>query len=165
MNPQLVRKLGTILQRQNLTISVAESCTGGNLSAALTSVSGASNYFNCGFITYANQAKINLLGVEPAALAQFGAVSEKTALAMVIGVHKRSNSQVCIAVTGIAGPHGGSAQKPVGTVCFGFLILGKSWTTTKLFAGDRVDVVTSSVNFALKTAYDLLNSTADFPSK
>lgn len=144
-------KLTELLQQKSLKIAVAESCTGGNLSALLTSQSGASNYFERGFITYSNQAKIELLEVGQTTLDTFGAVSEQTALEMARGVISHSAANVSIAITGIAGPLGGSVKKPVGTVCFGFCILGKCFAATEHFIGNRKTVIANSVDFAIAT--------------
>ncbi|MBE8190427.1 MAG: CinA family protein [Candidatus Thioglobus sp.] len=144
-----MKQLREILQQKNLKISVAESCTGGNLSALLTAENGASNYFERGFITYSNQAKIDMLGVNPATLKAFGAVSEQVAMEMVGGVIKHSNSSVGVAITGIAGPTGGSKHKPIGTVCFGFCVLGECFTVTKHFNGSRRKVIQSSIEFTI----------------
>ncbi len=144
-----MKQLREILQQKNLKISVAESCTGGNLSALLTAENGASNYFERGFITYSNQAKIDMLGVNPATLKAFGAVSEQVAMEMVGGVIKHSNSNIGVAITGIAGPTGGSQHKSIGTVCFGFCVLGKCSTKTQHFSGDRASVISQSVAFSV----------------
>jgi len=141
---------------KNATISVAESCTGGNLSAILTSKSGSSSYFNSGFITYSNDAKRSMLGVNLATINMFGAVSEQTAKEMVIGVIDNSSSDIGVAITGIAGPTGGSDTKPVGMVCFGFCIFGSCFSATKYFKGDRQEVVNNSVNFVIdRLVYEL----------
>lgn len=140
-----------ILQQKNLSISVAESCTGGNLSAFLTQQSGASAYFERGFITYSNQAKIDMLKVSAATLDEFGAVSEQIALEMTCGVIKKSTSNIAVAISGIAGPSGGTKNKPVGMVCFGFCVLGEYFTKTKYFKGNRAKIIQSSVDFVLKT--------------
>ncbi|KAA0454966.1 MAG: CinA family protein [Candidatus Thioglobus sp.] len=144
-----MKKLANLLTQKNLTIAVAESCTGGNLSAFLTNQSGASAYFDRGFITYSNQAKIDTLGVSAATLNNFGAVSEQTALEMSRGVIKNAKSDIAIAITGIAGPTGGTTQKPVGTVCFGFCIGKNCQTSTQHFQGSRSEIVQSSVDFAI----------------
>lgn len=146
-----MNKLSQLLQQKSSIIAVAESCTGGNLAARLTQQSGASAYFDRGFISYSNQAKIDMLGVRRVILDEFGAVSEQTALEMANGVIKNSNANIALAITGIAGPTGGSKEKPVGTVCFGFCILGKCTATTQHFSGVRSSVVKQSVDFALKT--------------
>ncbi|HET6265510.1 MAG TPA: CinA family protein [Usitatibacter sp.] len=112
----LVRRLGRECLRQGASVSVAESCTGGGLAAAITSVPGSSAYFDRGFVTYSNEAKQELLGVSPRALARFGAVSEETARAMALGVLKQSPARLAVSVTGIAGPGGATPGKPVGLV-------------------------------------------------
>ena len=142
--------LSKLLISNGLTISVAESCTGGSLSHALTSIPGASSYFNCGYITYSNQSKTEMLGVDIQTIKTFGAVSEEVALEMVIGVATRSHSDVAVSVTGVAGPTGGTSEKPVGMVCFGFSYEGKTSTSTQLFSGDRASIVSQSVSYALK---------------
>jgi nicotinamide-nucleotide amidase len=112
----LVRRLGRECLRQGASVSVAESCTGGGLAAAITSIPGSSAYFDRGFVTYSNEAKQELLGVSPRTLARFGAVSEETARAMALGVLKRSASGIGVSITGIAGPTGATPGKPVGLV-------------------------------------------------
>ena len=143
------KHLTELLVSKNLTISVAESCTGGSLSSSLTSISGASSYFNCGFITYSNQSKIDMLGVNPESIEMYGAVSEKVAHEMVIGAGQRSHSDLAVSITGIAGPSGGSESKPVGMVCIGFFFGGEVTTTTQFFSGSRSDIVLQSITFAL----------------
>ena len=143
------KHLSELLVSKGFTISVAESCTGGSLSSSLTSISGASLYFNCGFITYSNQSKIDMLGVNPESIEIYGAVSEKVAHEMVAGAGQRSHSNLAISITGIAGPSGGSASKPVGMVCIGFFCDGSVTTTTQFFSGSRSDIVSQSVTFAL----------------
>ncbi len=142
--------LSKLLISNDLTISVAESCTGGSLSRALTSIPGASSYFDCGYITYSNQSKTEMLGVDIQTIKTFGAVSEEVALEMVIGLATRSHSDIAVSVTGVAGPTGGTSEKPVGMVCFGFFYDGKTSTTTQLFIGDRASIVSQSVSYALK---------------
>ncbi len=144
-----MKKLIQLLTEKKLTIAVAESCTGGNLSALLTSENGSSVYFDRGFITYSNQAKMDMLGVNATTLKNFGAVSEQTALEMVQGVIKNSSANIGVSITGIAGPTGGTKDKPVGTVCFGFCILGECSITTQYFSGDRYSVVEQSVAFVV----------------
>ena len=144
------KELSELLIVNGLRISVAESCTGGSLSHAITRIPGASSYFECGYITYSNQSKVDLLGVNAQTIKTYGAVSEEVALEMVIGVSNRSHSDVALSITGVAGPTGGTTQKPVGTVCFGFFCDGKTSTTTKLFSGDRANIVSQSVSYALK---------------
>ena len=149
MSDLKAKHLSDLLVSKGLTISVAESCTGGSLSSSLTSISGASSYFNCGFITYSNQSKIDMLGVSPESIEMYGAVSEKVAHEMVTGAGQRSHSNLAVSITGIAGPSGGSASKPVGMVCIGFFFDGNVTTTTQFFSGSRSDIVSQSVTFAL----------------
>jgi len=142
--------LSELLVANGLTISVAESCTGGALSHTITSIPGASSYFDCGYITYSNQSKTEMLGVDIQSIKTYGAVSEEVALEMVIGLANKSHSDVAVSITGVAGPTGGTPEKPVGTVCFGFSFDGKTSTSTKLFSGDRTSIVSQSVSYALK---------------
>ena len=144
------QELSELLVVNGFTISVAESCTGGSLSRALTSIPGASSYFDCGYITYSNQSKVEMLGVDIHTIQTYGAVSEEVALEMVIGVTTKSNSYDAASITGVAGPTGGTTEKPVGTVCFGFSYDGKTSASTKLFSGDRASIISQSVSYALK---------------
>lgn len=153
-----IKNLSDLLIDQSFSISVAESCTGGNLSALLTSVSGSSAYFDRGYITYSNQAKIDMLGVDALTLEQFGAVSEQTALQMVKGLVKNSNSNIGVSVTGVAGPTGGTKDKPVGMVCFGFCVQGKCFSIVQNFKGDRATVVASSIDFVVQTLVNELSA-------
>ena len=148
-----VQKLSELLVANGLTISVAESCTGGALSHTITSIPGASSYFDCGYITYSNQSKTEMLGVDIQAIKTYGAVSEEVALEMVIGLATKSHSDVAVSVTGIAGPTGGTPEKPVGTVCFGFSCDGKTSTSTQLFSGDRANIVSQSVSYAMRQLF------------
>ena len=145
-----MKQLSKILKQKSITIAVAESCTGGSLSALLTSENGASAYFDSGFITYSNQAKMALLGVKSTTLDEFGAVSEQTALEMAQGVIKNASTNIAVSITGIAGPTGGTKTKPIGTVCFGFYINGEYTTTTQHFTNsNRTGVVEKSVAFVV----------------
>ena len=144
------QELSELLIANGWTISVAESCTGGSLSRAFTSIPGASSYFDCGYITYSNQSKVEMLHVDIQTIKTYGAVSEQVALEMVIGVATKSHSDVAVSVTGVAGPTGGTPEKPVGMVCFGFCFDGKTSASTQLFSGDRVSIVSQSVSYALK---------------
>ena len=145
-----VQQLSELLISNDLTISVAESCTGGSLSRVLTSIPGASSYFDCGYITYSNQSKVDMLGVDIQKIKTFGAVSEEVALEMVIGVASKSQSDFAVSITGVAGPTGGTSEKPVGMICFGFSCYDKTSTSTQLFSGDRVSIVSQSVSYALR---------------
>jgi len=143
------KKLTELLTSKNMSIAIAESCTGGSLSSSLTSIPGASSYFNCGFITYSNESKVNLLNVDSQTIELFGAVSEKVAYEMAMGAGQNSKSHLAISVTGIAGPSGGTPEKPVGMVCFGFYVDGNVTTTTQFFSGVRSEIVSESIAFAL----------------
>ena len=143
------KKLTELLISKNMSIAVAESCTGGLLSSSLTSIPGASSYFNCGFITYSNESKIKMLNVDSQTIELFGAVSERVAYEMAVGAGQHSQSDLAISVTGVAGPSGGTAEKPVGMVCFGFYVEGEVSTTTRFFSGVRSEIVSESIAFAL----------------
>lgn len=126
------------LLEQTLELATAESCTGGMIAAALTDHAGSSAYLDRGFVTYSNQSKQEMLGVSALTLDQYGAVSEQTAAAMASGATHNSNAKISLSVTGIAGPEGGSPDKPVGTVCFGWTLTdGRTETETCQFNGDR----------------------------
>ena len=136
--PQVV---GEMLQARGLTLAAAESCTGGLLLARMTEVAGSSAYVRGGVVAYSNELKIELLGVDPAVLDTHGAVSEATAAAMADGVHARTQADVCISITGIAGPSGATETKPVGTVVIAVRVVGQPLSVrTHLFAGGR-DIV------------------------
>ena len=113
------KKIVSLLIKKKLTLSIAESCTGGLLSSAITSVSGSSKIFSMGLVTYSNKAKIKVLGVSKKIIKKYGAVSLQCCLAMVKNLHKLSKSKICISTTGVAGPKGGSLKKPVGLVYIG----------------------------------------------
>ena len=115
----LNNRIISVLKRKKLKLSIAESCTGGMVSSSITSISGSSKVFSMGLVTYSNQAKVNILKVPKQILKKYGAVSAQTCLVMVNNLHKISKSKVCISITGIAGPKGGSKQKPVGLVFIG----------------------------------------------
>jgi len=150
--------LGALLGAQKRWISVAESCTGGGLAAAITEVAGSSGWFECGFVTYSNAAKTRLLGVPESVFEQFGAVSRECVLAMTVGVLANSTSHYSVAISGIAGPGGGSAEKPVGTVWIAWRFradpstpgeAGDAWATRFQFDGDRAAVRQQAVVAAL----------------
>ena len=153
-----LQELRKILIEKELNISVAESCTGGMLAQLLTKYPGSSSYFDRGFITYTNQSKIDELGVNSSVIDEFGAVSLEVASEMVKGVNKKSKSSISIAITGIAGPGGATSGKPVGTVCFGFIVNGELFAEKKLFSGDRDLIIQSSVNFAIEYVLKLIKN-------
>ena len=126
----LNKKIVLLLKRKKLKIAFAESCTGGMLSSSITSVSGSSKVFTMGLVTYANQAKTSLLKIHPKIIKKYGAVSVQCCLAMVNNLSKISKSKVCVSITGIAGPKGGSKQKPVGLVYIGIRV-GKKVVVNK----------------------------------
>ena len=152
----LCEQLAQELQARGWMLATAESCTGGMIAAACTDLSGSSNWFERGFVTYSNEAKTELLGVDPALIAQHGAVSEVVARAMAFGAVRHSRAQVSVAVTGVAGPTGGSPQKPVGTVWFGFQVDGRLTSETLRFDGDRAAVRSATVDHALQRLLQLL---------
>ncbi|MDI1297739.1 CinA family protein [Methylotenera sp.] len=137
----LAAELGAALKARGYTLALAESCTGGMVAQAITSIAGSSAWFDRGFVTYSNQAKVEMLGVSSHTLEKFGAVSEQTAIEMAVGALKNSHAQITGSITGIAGPDGGTSEKPVGTVCFAWAEINKaSSMTTKYFTGNRQEV-------------------------
>lgn len=146
----LASRLGRLLRADGLTLSIAESCTGGRLGDRITDVPGSSDYFLGGVISYGNDAKVQLLGVDKAVLARKGAVSREVALQMATGVRRRFHSDIGVGVTGIAGPSGGSRAKPVGLV-FIAVSSGKSSVCTRnLFSGSRTAIKRRSTEVALR---------------
>lgn len=148
------------LSERGLTVTSAESCTGGLLSGAITSVAGASSVFHTGFVTYANDAKTRMLGVQPETLQAHGAVSQQTAAEMALGALKAAGADLAISVTGIAGP-GGSEHKPEGRVCFGYALREGSATHTETIefgALGRVKVRDATVAHALKRGLRLVEN-------
>ena len=148
---ELEAVIGLMLTQRGLHLSVAESCSGGLLSHRMTSVPGSSAYFNGGAITYSNELKQRLLGVDPDLLIDYGAVSAEVAEAMARGVQAHSRSDVALAITGIAGPDGGTEEKPVGTVFICLAYRNDLLTTRHRFSGDRSRIQTLSVHTALNT--------------
>lgn len=148
---QLASQLGAALRTRAWMAVTAESCTAGGVAEAITRVAGSSAWFDRGFVTYSNEAKIDLLAVKNDTLAQHGAVSEATAREMALGALAASHADIAVSVTGIAGPDGGSPEKPVGTVCFGVATRdGAFQTSTEHFNGDRAAVREHSVVHALR---------------
>jgi nicotinamide-nucleotide amidase len=137
-------------------LACAESCTGGLLAGACTELSGSSLWFERGFVTYSNEAKTELLGVDATLIQQHGAVSEPVARAMVQGALTHSRAQVAVAITGVAGPTGGTPTKPVGLVWFGFALPAQVLTEHRHFAGDRTTVRAAAVRHALQRLTELL---------
>ena len=146
----LSRQTGKALKKKGQTLVTAESCTGGWVAQALTSVAGSSNWFERGYVTYSNAAKREALGVTKKTLLRHGAVSEPTARAMARGALRHSRGTIALAITGIAGPGGGLPGKPVGTVCFAWARGGRVRSETKRFTGGRTGVRRKSVVHALR---------------
>ena len=151
---KLAAELGAALKTRGFMLVLAESCTGGMVAQAVTSVTGSSAWFDRGFVTYSNAAKIDMLGVSVQTLEKFGAVSEQTAAEMALGCLKASaleHSQTYLAasITGIAGPDGGTADKPVGTVCFGIAQANQCITSTQNFTGNRQAIREQAVAFLM----------------
>ena len=138
------------LIQQGHMLATAESCTGGMIAAACTDLPGASTWFERGFVTYSNAAKTEMLGVPAALIEQEGAVSEAVARSMADGALRHSQAQVSLAVTGVAGPLGGSDAKPVGTVWFAWCVGGETHSEMQHFAGDRAAIRTATVRYALQ---------------
>jgi nicotinamide-nucleotide amidase len=147
----LIREVVHALKRQELMLATAESCTGGWVAQVITSVAGSSEWFERGFVAYTNLAKREMLGVSTTTLSRYGAVSEQCARAMAEGALTHSHAQVALAITGIAGPSGGTPEKPVGTVCIAWAAKKRESVTAKhLFTGDRENVRRQSVIAALQ---------------
>jgi nicotinamide-nucleotide amidase len=152
---------GRLLERAGARVATAESCTGGLIARALTETGGSSAWFERGFVTYSNESKQEMVGVSAATLAAHGAVSEAVAVEMASGALARSRARFALSVTGIAGPTGGSPDKPVGTVCFGWAFIGPGASApvvrsaTRRFAGDRVTVRLLSALEAIAVAQSL----------
>ena len=154
--PALVVLAADLLQRKGWMLATAESCTGGLIAGACTDLAGSSAWFERGIVSYSNAAKTELLGVPEALIATHGAVSEPVARAMAEGAIAHSRAQAAVAVTGVAGPSGGSPDKPVGTVWFGWSVAGVVSSELQLFAGDRATIRAATVRHALQTLVRLL---------
>ena len=153
-NVQLVNKLIDL----NMKISCAESCTGGMLASSIVDVSDASKVLDMSFVTYASEAKVELLGVDKKIIDLYGVVSEEVAYQMAVGVKNKANSNIGVGITGIAGPNGGTLSTPVGTVCFGIAINNNTYVYTMFFDDiGRTNVRTKSVEFIIDKLLELLN--------
>ena len=155
----LCAELADLLRQKKQMLATAESCTGGMIAAACTDLAGSSDWFERGFVTYSNAAKSDLLGVDPQLIISHGAVSEPVARAMAQGALNKSQAQVSIAVTGIAGPSGGSVEKPVGTVWFSWGLPSGTHTDQQIFPGDRAAVRAATVHHALTQLLQFLKDT------
>ncbi len=152
----ICEQLAVQLQARGWMMATAESCTGGLIAGACTDLSGSSAWIDCGFVTYSNEAKMAMLGVDAGLLRQHGAVSEPVAAAMATGAVARSRAKAAVAVTGVAGPTGGSKDKPVGTVWFCWNVDGQLTTERMRFDGDRAAVRSATVQHALQRLLALL---------
>lgn len=151
---QLSERIGLALKARGATVTTAESCTGGWVAKAITDIAGSSAWFERGFVTYSNEAKAQMIGVKPETLAQHGAVSEPVVVEMAIGAIKAARATYAVSISGIAGPDGGSENKPVGTVWFGFAsAAGEGITRGECFAGDRESVRRQATVYALQTLW------------
>lgn len=150
--------LSSKLEVKGMFLAVAESCTGGWLAKSCTDLVGSSTWFDRGFVTYSNRAKHEMLGVNILSIDKYGAVSEETVEEMVAGTLSHSSAQIAVAISGIAGPGGGTESKPVGTVCFGWMLKGgETVVKTVYFAGDRDAVRRQAVEYALDGLIELLS--------
>jgi PncC family amidohydrolase len=154
----LEEQIGELLSRRGWTLAVAESCTGGLLGHRITNVSGSSAYFEGGVLSYSNEVKERLLGVPHETLVEHGAVSEETALAMARGARRLLGVDVALSVTGIAGPTGGTAEKPVGLVYIGLAAQGTELCERHIWKGDRAENKASSAEAALEMLLRFLSS-------
>lgn len=152
----MIGELATLLRSQQRMLATAESCTGGMIAAACTDLAGSSEWFERGFVTYSNLAKEQMLGVNPQLIVAHGAVSEPVARAMAQGALQHSQAQVSIAVTGVAGPSGGSVEKPVGTVWLAWGLPSGIHSELRHFSGDRAAVRTATMQHALTKLLALL---------
>ncbi|MEJ5153083.1 CinA family protein [Comamonas sp. MYb396] len=156
--PETVAQLAQHLSHRGWMMATAESCTGGLIAGACTERPGSSQWLDCGFVTYSNRAKSAMLDVPAALIAAHGAVSEPVARAMAQGAIAQSQAQVSVAVTGVAGPDGGSASKPVGTVWFGWQVAGQLHSEVQRFDGDRHAVRQATVQHALRRLLALVQA-------
>lgn len=153
-------RLGTLLRQRGLTLATAESCTGGLIADRITNVPGSSDYFVGGFVAYAYEAKVALLGVSWDTLRTYGAVSRETVLEMARGARLALNVGIAISVSGIAGPGGGLPEKPVGTTWIGLTTKDGEWARRFLFSGDRLQNKMSSADEALQMLIDYVGGKA-----
>ena len=147
---ELLTQVADKLKKRKITISTAESCTGGLVSNTLTNIAGSSEYFKCGVVSYSNKSKIELIGVSDKTLKKYGAVSAQTAKEMALGIKDISKTDIGISTTGIAGPSGGTDEKPVGLVYIGLAIKNKVHTKKFIFHGNRIEIKRKSCEQVLK---------------
>jgi len=151
---ELLNKIYLKLIEKKYKIATAESCTGGLISHNLTNISGSSNFFDRGIISYSNESKIDLLDVPRDLIQKYGAVSEEVAIAMVEGLRKKYRVDIGLSTTGIAGPTGGDKEKPVGLVFIGISLIDKSYVKKFIFKGDRLNIKELTCNAALNILFD-----------
>jgi len=157
----IATELGAALKTRGLMLAMAESCTGGLVAEAITRIAGSSAWFDRGFVTYSNAAKIDMLGVDSKTLQKCGAVSEQTAKEMAIGALKNSASQIAGSITGIAGPDGGTLEKPVGMVCFAWAGLNLPVSaSTQIFSGNRETIRQQAAIYMMAGLIERLSSEA-----
>lgn len=159
---QQAEQLAKLFLKSSGKLVTAESCTGGGLAEILTRIPGSSVWFDRGFVTYSNESKNELLSVPIETLEQYGAVSEETAFAMAEGALENSHANYSVSITGVAGPDGGSDDKPVGTVCFGWCKRNTAGTTTRIiFDGDRLKIREQACLLAMQGLIDLLQKESE----
>ncbi len=155
----LIEELAKILLKHQWRLSTAESCTGGLVAASLTALAGSSEWFERGYVTYSNNAKSEDIGVDAHLIQDHGAVSIQVAKAMVVGAKQSSNSNIALSITGIAGPTGGTKEKPIGTVCFAWILDNDQVISeTKLFTGNRSEIRDAASEFAVSQLTRILNN-------
>lgn len=155
---QLAVQAGVALNEKSLMLATAESCTGGLVAAAITDISGSSGWFERGFVTYSNEAKTTMLGVPAKLIRDHGAVSEEVATAMAQGALLNSRAQLALSITGIAGPGGGTPEKPVGMVCLGWSNRLTTLVETQRFKGDRQQIRRQAAERALRGLLEMIRS-------
>ena len=154
---ELIHKLATLLLDVNFKVCTAESCTGGLIAKSMTDLAGSSAWFERGFVTYSNESKVEMLGVSESVIEQYGAVSEPVAIAMAAGALKHSHADCSIAVTGVAGPAGGSHEKPVGTVWIAIASQNQTWAQKFLFDGGRENIRLRTMESAIVQLLHIIN--------
>ena len=159
INTSLIEELAKILLKNQWRLTTAESCTGGLVAASLTALAGSSEWFERGYVTYSNDSKSEDIGVDAHLIQDHGAVSIQVAKAMAVGAKQSSNSNIALSITGIAGPKGGTKEKPVGTVCFAWILDNDQvFSETKLFTGNRSEIRDAASEFALSQLTRLLSN-------
>jgi nicotinamide-nucleotide amidase len=159
INTLLIEELAKILLNKQWRLTTAESCTGGLVATSLTALAGSSEWFERGYVTYSNDSKSEDIGVDAHLIQDHGAVSIQVAKAMAVGAKQSSNSNIALSITGIAGPTGGTKEKPVGTVCFAWILNNDQvFSETKLFTGNRSEIRDAASEFALSQLTRLLSN-------